>query len=144
MESDTSDLVIEKAIYEKDDYCGPFFICCDHGCSHVPSEHGRAHSCCIDGAGLDSGRNAAWTNCLSQIRNADVLFAWIDSEDCFGTLAEIGYAYANGILITIATNKMNDNLWFIYKMAGLEIIVQENAVDGFHETYRNLDTLIIP
>ena len=35
-------------------------------------------------------------NCLRAIRNADLIFAWIDSWDCYGTLFELGYAKALG------------------------------------------------
>lgn len=34
--------------------------------------------------------------CLDGINQCDILFAWINSMDCFGTIAEIGYAKASG------------------------------------------------
>lgn len=33
-------------------------------------------------------------DCQERIRIADIVFAWIDTEDCFGTLVEIGFAAA--------------------------------------------------
>ena len=41
-------------------------------------------------------RQIVHDRCLSQIEKADIFFAWIDTMDCYGTLAEIGYAKAKG------------------------------------------------
>lgn len=75
-------------------------------------------------------------NCLSEIESCDTLFAWIDSLDCYGTLAEIGYAKALGKDIFIGIDEklsipkaqFNDtykphninqshDLWFVEMMA---------------------------
>lgn len=75
-------------------------------------------------------------SCLSGIDECDTLFAWIDSLDCYGTLAEIGYAKGlkkdvfigidEKLSIPIAQfydsykphniNQSHD-LWFVEKMA---------------------------
>ena len=72
--------------------------------------------------------------CLSQIGDCDTLFAWIDSFDCYGTLAEIGYARAlnKEIFISIDENLtipkaqfytgrhdvlQSNDLWFVELMA---------------------------
>lgn len=75
-------------------------------------------------------------NCLKNIDQCDVLFAWISTLDCYGTIAEIGYARARGKQIFIGIyedlaipaskftdynkpHNVNENhdLWFIEKMA---------------------------
>lgn len=74
--------------------------------------------------------------CFSGIDRCDVLFAWIDTLDCYGTLAEIGYAKGKGKQIflgisedlVIPASNFNDNskphntlqshdLWFVETMA---------------------------
>jgi len=37
-------------------------------------------------------RDAIWSLNMFRIAMADAVFAWIDEQDCFGTLAEIGWA----------------------------------------------------
>lgn len=59
------------------------------------------------------------------IASADLFFAWIDSEDCFGTLVEIGYASAcqphfavdNSPLVFVAGPCVFPELWFSYRFA---------------------------
>jgi hypothetical protein len=100
-----------------DIYTGPYFVSCDHGCYHGDSTHGVIDSGCGSGdrrtiedqmcyefgvCDADGGHGCVNENdikdtipklCLSWIDECDVVFAWIDSNDCFGTIAEIGYAY---------------------------------------------------
>lgn len=87
------------------DYVGPFFVSCDHGCSHGNKTHGVAESCCIDKKELQSvfGVKLNTTNgysyyvamkCLESIGKADTVFFWIDCIDCYATLVEFGYAYS--------------------------------------------------
>lgn len=64
-------------------YCGPFFAGA-HG--SFDGVHGDMMSCWDDIA----------ERARSQIRSCDVLLAWINSSDCFGTLTEIGFAAALG------------------------------------------------
>lgn len=74
--------------------------------------------------------------CLSAIDRCTVFFAWIDSLDCYGTLAEIGYAVALGKRVLIGVDSSlkipdcgirdinkphnidyQDDLWFIKSLA---------------------------
>ncbi len=104
----------ENKTINGDIYTGPYFVSCNHGCSHGESKHGILGGC---GNGNDNGiQNELMcefgsncnhygmdTNsetqdeipklCLGWIDKCDVLFAWINSNDCYGTIAEIGYAY---------------------------------------------------
>ena len=110
---------------------GPFFISCDHGCYHGDRLHGvgawdgvsddpefMEHGVwpgCGD-PGLD--RSEVVTLCKKQINEAEIVFAYIDCADCFGTLAEIGYAHAKGktIIILFASDELKKDMWFIDKM----------------------------
>ena len=118
---------------------GPFFISCDHGCYHGDGTHGV-------GARLTESE---WSGCLGdfftredvveickyQIDMADIVFAYIDCFDCYGTLAEIGYAHAKGktIIIQFSDQSIKENMWFLDKMQQKTIAVpyiwvQENLV----------------
>lgn len=142
-------------------YGGPTALSCDHGCWHS-SDHGivnsfdsnrdladhnflihtgRAwpeellnHGSCPDGVNGISKREAT-ERCMYQIRSADAMYVYIDSLDCYGTLTEIGYAYAMGIPIHLVLNPSvpssreilggshneeeieHDEFWFVKQMA---------------------------
>jgi hypothetical protein len=58
--------------------------------------------------------------CMYQIRMCDAMYVYIDSLDCYGTIAEIGYAYALGKPIHVVIAKELDTdgeLWFAESMA---------------------------
>lgn len=111
---------------------GPFFISCDHGCYHGDRTHGVGlNKYCEDVDGTlyhfgccGNGENPPFTECdvldicKSQIDAAEIVFAYIDCLDCFGTLAEIGYAHAKGktIIIKFASDQLKKDMWFIDKM----------------------------
>lgn len=78
-------------------YCGPFFVACDHGCSHGAQKHG-----CGDGCNdVGQTREIVVKKCLSGVRGCDICFAFVESADCYGTLIEIGYALASGKLVYV-------------------------------------------
>ena len=56
--------------------------------------------------------------CKRQIDRADIVFAYIDHNDCYGTLAEIGYAHAIGkdITIVFSNDRLKADMWFVDKM----------------------------
>ena len=111
------------------EYTGPFFISCDHGCYHGNSTHALTGPGCQSENGYH--RNDILMKCLNWINRADIVFAWIDSTDCYGTLAEIGYAYTHNKHIWIAfSDKLfnyklgtqpdlpeNHDMWFVSQMA---------------------------
>lgn len=47
------------------------------------------------------------------IRESDLVFAWIDAKDCYGTLIEIGYANAIGKKVAVfkSSNLTGDDFW---------------------------------
>lgn len=92
------------------DYTGPYI-------KESNDNHGYVPAHCWG----EDGQNVPHVNtpflCRAAIENCDLLFAWIASDDCFGTLAEIGYAAGRGKLILIAGPKPFPQLWFTYHSA---------------------------
>ena len=99
-------------------YTGPFFIGCDHGCSHGDSTHGAKNSACSQNNAPT--KNGIFRGCIEQISDADYIFCWIDGLDCYGTLFELGIAYEKGKKIFIGIDK---------KLAQKEILICECGTD---------------
>ena len=82
-------------------YGGPTAFGSGHACSHMRATHGNGS----EDSGLDltyyENQRYLVDRCLLQIRVSDGLFAYITTLDCFGTLAEIGYASSQGKPIQI-------------------------------------------
>ncbi len=123
------------------DYSGPFFLSCDHGCCHSPGTHGWNE---LNGGGnataeeWDADFNACFSatekfpdeyqvehgnpniqefvfdSCIAAIKSSDIVLAWVDCLTAFGTLVEIGMAYAMGKDISIGCPSSFDpsHLWF--------------------------------
>jgi nucleoside 2-deoxyribosyltransferase len=55
------------------------------------------------------------------IQRADLVFAWIDSPDCYGTILEIGYARAMNKVVVVAfseefaATKAAHEMWLLTK-----------------------------
>jgi very-short-patch-repair endonuclease len=125
--------ILENSVLGIFDYVGPYFVGCDHGCFHGSNTHGS-----IDGGNPSDHQSSFyhydpdaessdiisfqqfWVRklCLDAIKKADVVFAWIDSPDAFGTFTELGYAAALRKEILIAGPKQFPDMWFIYATAG--------------------------
>ena len=120
-------------------YAGPFVIGCDHGCYHGEKTHGCGveQGTCASQGEVSREQIVFW--CTSMIDAADAFFAWIDSTDCYGTLAEIGYAHARGkpIFLSISPRLGEEyaELWFIRKMAK-EVLHIGDPVRGFEQFLR--------
>lgn len=134
------------------EYAGPFFLGDDHGCFHGPHSHGFGALHWPDcGPGNSEEDFAAIANreygyglagdwaktreiiqrsCLAWLRSSDVIFAWIEQYDAYGTLVELGYAAALGIPIYLAFDLLYDgprgpdapsstwnDLWFVEQTA---------------------------
>ena len=107
---------------------GPFFLSCDHSCYHGENSHGvglnsiyQAHGASGDCYGQTDTFTEKEVNeiCLKQICRSDVLFAYIDCNDCYGTLSEIGFARSLDKTIIIVFDNINrmKDMWFIKEMA---------------------------
>lgn len=78
-------------------YVGPFVDSCDHGCRHGPGSHGVLG---IDGygcEGVQATRSEVYQRNNFGIRIANLVVAYIDAPDCYGTIFEIGFAARAGI-----------------------------------------------
>ncbi len=93
---------------------GPFFISCDHGCNHAPAAHGVINE--WDCPTVTHTHFDILKINFKRIERADLIFAYIDELDCYGTLVELGYAakmqkevhlgFGNNI-----TREDRDDLW---------------------------------
>jgi hypothetical protein len=110
------------------DYIGPFYVACDHCCGHGPANHGvgatGSNAGCLTGFwGNDTAQRVFRIN-YARIQRADVVFAFIDQTDCYGTLIELGIAFAMGKRVVVAFGKQLSQrdigeLWMASKCAAL-------------------------
>lgn len=96
-------------------YTGPFFIGCDHGCYHAPGQHGGGKGCASE---HHLTRHKVAARCRRAVDSADLVFGYIDSVDCYGTIAEIERASMQGIRVVIAfapgiASSANNDFWFV-------------------------------
>lgn len=120
--------VLSKAILGAHDYVGAYAVP-NYG-------EGETHSLGKHGGDIDH-KKITWL-CRDAISRSTLVFAYIDSVDCYGTLWELGYAHASGKPIFIAgTDYTNGgDLWFVYAQAtfiyaddiatGLQIAIDTN------------------
>lgn len=93
-------------------YVGPFFVSCDHGCFHGPNRHGmQEQDGCTEGS---YERQQVIDLNMAAMHNADLIFAYITSADCYGTLYEIGWAVRDGKRVAVAFAPEIDpsDFWF--------------------------------
>jgi hypothetical protein len=119
--------VMRNAIFGAHDYVGPYFISCDHGCWHGPDGHGLNGLPQPDIVGM----------CLAGVMRADLVFAWVDTLDCYGTIAEVGFARGQGKKVVIAGPEQYRDMWFLYKMAH-HTLTHDNPVEALREAIRGL------
>jgi hypothetical protein len=96
--------VVELTSGKQITYSGPHLEY-DHNC--ISQDHG----------GNYREKHEILNAAISGIKKSDLVFAWIDREDCHGTIAEIGYAVAAGKSLIIAGPKKFDEFWFVYSLA---------------------------
>ena len=91
-------------------YIGPFFVSCDHGCSHNPEGHGMVQEC----ASRDYTHEDVIKLNTGAIAKADIVFAYITAPECYGTIFEIGVATAKGkrVVMAFAPDINADEFWF--------------------------------
>jgi nucleoside 2-deoxyribosyltransferase len=121
---------------------GITFICSD-GNTHAAHLWGIGWSFddCANGLREEVTRTA-----LSQLREADMLFAYLDTPDSYGSIAEITYFIALGkpALVTILTggkadyDRMFDAYWFVCSLPG----VRARQVDNLAAASAILDEFL--
>jgi len=115
------------------DLTGPYF-CADvgHGntADHKVPEWGQKHD------SVEMGRAAVARLCFEAIGRSDLVFAWLDSADAFGTLTEIGYARGMGIPVAVAgtaewfVSSERDALWFPIETAQIVVVGPDGASEA--------------
>jgi len=100
-------------------YVGPFFVGCDHGCYHKGSTHGAGIGCTPD---LDIHLWCVAQYCRNAVEACDLVFAFIESRDCHGTIAELERAHTKKIPVVIAfapglATPIANDFWFVCTLA---------------------------
>ena len=143
------------------DYTGPWTVGDDHSSSHVRAgtkPYGEKNTSLSIGAyGFGVGtvshgaaripaysesdcslafHHATFQRSCDGIDKADIVFAWIEDHECYGTLAEIGYAKAKGKIVCIAhppTIDPSGEMWFAFISADFEVIAStaKEALQAF-------------
>lgn len=136
--------VIPAGVLGKADYVGPYFISCDHGCSHGESTHGITGGVCSEGL----RREEVVRRCLKAIDRSDIVFVWIDKHDIQGTLVEIGYAVAKQKRIAISWSARLEKsileMWFAVGLVrsterGIVLGSFEGPREALEEFFRRMD-----
>lgn len=97
---------------------------------------------CIGGDGPRQERVVAL--CQEAIRQSDVVFAWLDSTDAYGTLVELGYARALQKQVWVAGPSDFPDLWFAYQTADRVLIPQPDARTALHALLARVGEYAIP
>lgn len=124
--------IVKDGISDGINYSGPIFL----GEHNVPMEdHG------YDGF-LDNQREQVFTLCKKAIDKSDILFAWINSSDCHGTLCEIGYAYekVKHLIVIYRNEALKNEVWFASQFANLSFIC-ESPKEAFWKAMRQIGVL---
>jgi nucleoside 2-deoxyribosyltransferase len=78
-------------------------------------------ACLLDHSDIDAARTEVSSAVQSAIDAADLVFAWIDGPDCYGTILEIGYARAVNKAVVVAFSnefsltKAAQEMWLLTK-----------------------------
>lgn len=147
-------------------YVGPFSISDDHGCAHG-SPH-MAFGCGDEFFGEKTRyRRELIEECQDRIFRCDIFAAYIDRDDCFGTLVEIGMAKAMdkliwvGISPDVARNlaykaygyideeeyraEKDHEMWFAQDLADHSVIVdKDKAADAFNSYVDSIELKRLP
>lgn len=118
----------------------PYFVSCDHWCMHWKHSHWRGANkwwltCSQD---LEC-RNVA-DKCRSWISQCDCVLAWINTTDCYGTIAEIWYAIWKWIPVFIAYEQWFEyvkDMYFLNDLVWWKIYITKDVKEAFTEVIWN-------
>lgn len=115
---DESWKIAYRAIFDKYHYTGCYYESADHSTyDHV-------------GDGLDDSHRYIASQCKIAISKSDLIFAYIRSAECYGTLVELGYANALNKKIVLCINYDIDGTfkvpWFVNNETGEMIYKQDD------------------
>lgn len=117
------------------EYCGPYFLGCDHGCYHGDNTHGvgcgKNYNSTCSGRGEGLSRSRVISKCYKWIDSSDIVFCWVDDITAYGTFTEIGYATAKNKPVYIAcSSKIKEesmDIWF--PLLSSTVFVYEDNVE---------------
>jgi hypothetical protein len=111
--------ILPQAIFNQHSYVGPYFL---GNCGHCPAFGDDTHGVALGRfpakrSGGHQPEQDVTVRCLEAIKRANLLFAWVDQSDCYGTILEIGYALACGVDVCVAGPRQFRDMWFVYEAA---------------------------
>jgi len=128
------------------DYMGPFFVRCDHGCSHLSLDgEGTSHGTASCTNGFEFRPARVFRQSESQIQRSGFLFVWAGIgegalDTAYGSLVEIGIAHASRIPILIAHHPHADlrPFWFAVETASAVVCAKKplQALEMLHNARR--------
>ncbi len=80
---------------------------------------------------------------MAGIAKADAVFVWLEDVECYGTLVEVGYAFAmqKPIYLAHAPSVLpNGEMWFAFKAAH-KIMQSPNPSDALRAAIKYVDGL---
>jgi hypothetical protein len=135
--------LLERSVFGVHSYTGPYFVSCDHGCYHGDDEHGQGTQTKMRLDHNSTANENVVLRCLDAIKRSDLIFAWVDEPDCYGTVVEVGYAAALGKTVAVSGPKRYRDMWFLYLLAnghdygGLDYPDAESALKAHLSSYRS-------
>ena len=123
-------------------YTGPFFIRCDHGCTHGNTSHATYSICTAASSCTEKAQDfrpaRVFGQSERQIQKAGFAFVWAGQQaesldKAYGSLVEIGIAHAlrKPILLAHHPNVNLRDFWFSVETA-TAVVCAENPVDALH------------
>ena len=134
--------LLPRAVDGRHDHVGPYFVGCDHGCYHGHRTHGLLYRPVAEASDgfTPAQREAAGRRihglCLDAVDRCDLLYAWVDAPDCYGTVAEMAWARQRGKQVWVAGPQTYEELWFTYQFANLRLFGGGSALDAFRRLER--------
>jgi hypothetical protein len=118
-------------------YTGPWWR--DPYCHGGSCDSGFPHGYSADGQPWqEESDKKQIANAVSKaIRASDLLFAWIDSHDCYGTLLEIGYARGLGkTVVAVFSDTIDARELWLAQAAATYSLTAKTPRDGWDEFWR--------
>jgi len=129
---------LQPVTWEQDGFdlqcTGPYFVSCDHGCFHGDTNHGQISDFLCDGNPDEEDseaespeektkrpedlthwlqdRERVYHSCESWLAQSEVIFAYIDDEGAYGTIAEI-LSTDHPTALIFSSREIFKSYWFL-------------------------------
>lgn len=148
-----AEAAIDAACGAKLDYVGPWWSDLGELCGHVcASGCTEAHAYGYEWRDthgtkqpsspkkLEQAAKLVTKNVQAAVCNCDLLFAWINSDDCFGTILEIGMAVSMKKTVVIATPPSFDcqQMWLSRRLAAITLVA-DTAGDAWRQLWEQVE-----